>query len=151
MKKILFDEVRKCSQLLSFGIFAWYIMFTYRDLFSLSLWYSERLLAHLEKDSKLPECGSDPIFRAKKLTAYLWIRAKIARKFDCKFIVCCFTCIHMVQFSHIWHHACLRHNGVKCLKKEHSVWCLIKFWHTSKCIKLDNLWIEHTLSSTPYE
>ena len=119
--------------------------------FSLSLWYSERLLAHLEKDSKIPKCGSDPIFRAKKLTTYLWIRAKIARKFDCKFIVCCFTCIHMVQFSHIWHHACLRHNGVKCLKKKHSVWCLIKFWHTSKCIKLNNFWIEHTLSSMPYE
>ena len=28
--------------------------------------YSERLLAPLEKDSKLPKCGSDPIVRAKK-------------------------------------------------------------------------------------
>ena len=36
-EKILFDEVRKCSQLLSFGIFAWYNMFTYRDIFFLSL------------------------------------------------------------------------------------------------------------------
>ena len=33
--------------------------------------YSERLLAPLEKDSKLPECGSDPIVSAKKLTTYL--------------------------------------------------------------------------------
>ena len=33
--------------------------------------YSERLLAPLEKDSKLPKCGSDPIVRAKKLTTYL--------------------------------------------------------------------------------
>ena len=33
--------------------------------------YSERLLAPLEKDSKLPKYGSDPIVRAKKLTRYI--------------------------------------------------------------------------------
>ena len=106
---LMSDKIRSYHNLLFFG-------------------YSERLLAPLEKDSKLPKCGSDPIVRAKKLTTYLWIRAKIARKFDCKFIVCCFTCIHMVQFSRIWHHASLRRNGVKYLN-EHSFQCLIKFWH----------------------